>query len=106
MNPIPDEPKRLGFRGRPGNPQNCQKCLAKTRRGTLCQKPAERNVRTGKRKRCRLHGAKATGPRTPEGLARVIAASWKHGRRSKAYLQAKKALARRLEALEARKRGT
>jgi hypothetical protein len=35
----------------------------------------------GKR-RCRLHGGKSTGPRTPEGLERSRKAHWKHGRSS------------------------
>jgi len=29
--------------------------------------------------RCRMHGGKSTGPRTPEGLARSRRANWKHG---------------------------
>jgi hypothetical protein len=29
--------------------------------------------------RCRLHGGKSTGPRTPEGLERSRRANWKHG---------------------------
>jgi hypothetical protein len=29
--------------------------------------------------RCRLHGGKSTGPRTPEGLERSKRARWKHG---------------------------
>ena len=32
--------------------------------------------------RCRVHGGKSTGPRTPEGLARSRRANWKHGRYS------------------------
>ena len=56
------------------------RCLAKTRRGTLCQNPA-----IGGRSRCKLHGGLSTGPRTPAGKARVIAANTKHGRRSKAH---------------------
>ena len=32
--------------------------------------------------RCRMHGGKSTGPRTPEGLDRSRRANWKHGRRS------------------------
>jgi len=43
MSVISQEPKRPGFRGRPGNPKNCQKCLARTRRGTACQCPAGRS---------------------------------------------------------------
>jgi hypothetical protein len=58
-----------------------QRCRAKTRRGTPCQNPVVTN-----RNRCRMHGGKSTGPRTPEGRARVIAAHWKHGRRSRAHV--------------------
>ena len=50
------------------------RCLAKTRRGTLCQNPA-----IGGRNRCKLHGGRSTGPRTVEGKARTIAAHTKHG---------------------------
>ena len=42
-----------------------QRCEAKTRKGTACQKPPL----TGKA-RCRLHGGLSTGPKTPEGKAR------------------------------------
>jgi len=57
------------------------RCLAKTRRGTLCQNPA-----IGGRNRCKLHGGRSTGPRTEEGRARSIAAHTKHGRRSKDHV--------------------
>ena len=57
------------------------RCLAKTRRGTLCQNPA-----IGGRNRCKLHGGRSTGPRTAEGKARAMAAHTKHGRRSKAHV--------------------
>jgi len=30
--------------------------------------------------RCRMHGGKSTGPRTPEGLERSRKANWKHGK--------------------------
>src|SRR5919204_1713244 len=29
--------------------------------------------------RCKIHGSKSTGPRTPEGLERSRRANWKHG---------------------------
>ena len=32
--------------------------------------------------RCRMHGGKSTGPRTPEGLERSRKARWVHGERS------------------------
>ena len=34
-------------------------------------------------RRCRVHGGKSTGPRTPEGLERSRRARWKHGRYSR-----------------------
>ena len=69
-----------------------KRCLAKTRRATLCQKPATRG-----RGRCQLHGGKSTGPRTPEGKARSTAAHTKHGRRSKAYIEKGKAIRKELK---------
>jgi hypothetical protein len=64
-----------------------QRCLAKTRQGTPCQNPvvADRN-------RCRMHGGKSTGPRTPEGKARSIEAHTKHGRRSREHVEKVKAI--------------
>jgi hypothetical protein len=50
-------------------------CEAKTRSGTPCKTPSMKNGR------CRLHGGKSTGPRTPEGRARC--GNWKHGRYSR-----------------------
>ena len=58
-----------------------RRCGAKTRAGTPCQNPAIKE-----RSRCKLHGGKSTGPRTPEGKERSIAAHWRHGRRSKAHI--------------------
>jgi hypothetical protein len=29
--------------------------------------------------RCKVHGVKSTGPRTPEGLERIRRANWRHG---------------------------
>ena len=63
------------------------RCLAKTRRGTPCQNPVVTD-----RNRCRMHGGKSTGPRTPEGKARVAAAHTKHGRRSRAHVEKVKAI--------------
>ena len=67
-------------------PQNDIKiCRAKTRGGAPCQK-----YPIAGRTRCRLHGGLSTGPKTPEGKAACIAAHWKHGRRSKAHVEARK----------------
>jgi hypothetical protein len=56
-----------------------RRCGAKTRAGGACKNPAINN-----RSRCALHGGKSSGPKTPEGGARVAAVHWKHGRRSMA----------------------
>ena len=52
-----------------------QRCGATARRGTACQRPA--NKKNG---RCRLHGGASTGARTKEGLARISAANLRHGK--------------------------
>lgn len=56
-----------------GDPNSAPRCGAKTRKGTPCRAPAMANGR------CRMHGGKSTGPRTPEGLERSRKANWKHG---------------------------
>ena len=52
-----------------------QRCEARTRKGTLCQRPG-----TKKNGRCKLHGGRSTGPRTAEGTARLAASKTTHGR--------------------------
>ena len=59
------------------------RCLAKTRRGTKCQRAAYK--RNG---RCGLHGGLSTGARTLDGLKRISEANLKHGRRTKEKLAA------------------
>ena len=61
------------------------RCLAKTRRGTECQRAAYKH-----NGRCALHGGRSTGARTPEGLQRISEASLKHGRRTKEKLAAQR----------------
>ena len=63
------------------------RCLAKTRRGRLCQNPA-----IGGRTRCKLHGGRSTGARTEEGKARSIEAHRKHGGRSREHVEKIKAI--------------
>jgi acyl-CoA reductase-like NAD-dependent aldehyde dehydrogenase len=86
-----------GTRGILWGPESkVQRCLARTRRGTPCQRPAETNPLTGKRSRCRFHGGLA-GCRTAEGKARISAANTKHGRFTNAAKEKRK------EALEAKR---
>jgi len=62
-----------------------ERCGAKTRRDTECQRPAYK--RNG---RCGLHGGKSNGARTPEGLQRISAANLKHGRFTKEKMEAQR----------------
>ena len=57
-----------------GDPNTAPRCGARTRGGAPCRGPAIRG-----KARCRMHGGKSTGPRTPEGLERSRRARWKHG---------------------------
>jgi hypothetical protein len=50
------------------------RCEARTRRGTLCQRPG-----TKQNGKCRLHGGRSTGPKTEQGLARLTATKITHG---------------------------
>ena len=62
-----------------------QRCLAKTRSGTLCQSPAYKH-----NGRCRLHGGLSTGAKTSDGLQRISDANLKHGRHTKEKINAQK----------------
>lgn len=88
MNSVNHKPLiEVGRATRFGRDWPGKRCLAKTRRGTPCQKAALKG-----KARCRLHGGLSTGPRTPEGKARSIAAHTKHGRRSKAHVEKVRAI--------------
>ncbi len=72
---LPHEPLMSRSNGG-GDISGLTKCGAKTRQGTPCRQVAMRNGR------CRFHGGKSTGPKTPDGRARSRRANWKHGRYS------------------------
>ena len=76
-----------------------ERCLAKTRRGTACQKPPLRG-----KTRCKLHGGKSTGPRTEQGKARIAQAHFKHGRRSKEFVEQRAKIWAELREIERRMR--
>ena len=61
------------------------RCLARTRRGTECQRPAYKH-----NSRCALHGGLSTGARTQEGLQSISEANLKHGRYTKDKLEAQR----------------
>ena len=62
------------------------KCGAKTKRNehAPCRQPAMKNGR------CRMHGGKSTGPKTPEGKMRSALANTKHGRYTKSSMEENK----------------
>ena len=75
------------------------RCLAKTRKGTACQKPPLRG-----KTRCRLHGGLSSGPRTAEGRARIAQAHYRHGLRSKKFVEMRAKIWQELREIEARMR--
>ena len=74
-----------------------EKCLALTRRGTACQKLPLRG-----KSRCRLHGGLSTGPKTARGRAKIAQAHYKHGRRSKKFVEARAKIWAELRIIERR----
>ena len=68
----------IGLATRFGPEWEGQRCGARTRAETPCQRPAVKE--TG---RCTRHGGKSTGPRTEAGRARIAAAQTTHGRLTK-----------------------
>ena len=80
--------KTYGFETRFGPNWPGQRCLAKTRRGTACQRPAYKH-----NERCGLHGGLSTGAKTAEGLKRISDANLKHGLMTKDKLITQRQLA-------------
>ena len=81
----------------------CRQCTAKSKRtGVQCRGAAIKDSPTTK---CRAHGGKSTGPKTPEGRARIAAANTVHGNETRAKRHAHGQTVARLAALEALARG-
>jgi hypothetical protein len=80
-----------------GNPAGdylaAPRCGAHTRSGHSCRQPAMASP-GGSRGRCRMHGGRSTGARTPEGQARVRAARFVHGCRTAEIIDFRAAAAR------------
>ena len=62
-----------------------KRCLAKTRKGTPCQRPAFKH-----NGRCSLHGGLSTGAKTTDGLKKISDANLKHGKYTKDKLEAQR----------------
>ena len=74
-------------------------CLSETRMGTLCAKsPIKGKIR------CRLHGGLSTGPKIAEGKARIATAHFKHGQRSKRFVEMRAKIWKELREIKARMR--
>ena len=70
-----------------GGRVTCTQCNALSKRTRLrCQAPAIK----GKTK-CRFHGGRSTGSKTPEGKARQIEANTIHGRETRAIREERRA---------------
>ena len=99
---MTDRPHALGWRAHLDKAHAAPRCGAKRRDGGSCLSPGMPNGR------CRMHGGKSTGPRTPEGLERSRKARWRHGyysaeakatrRESRALIQALRYMIERLAA--------
>ena len=72
-----------------------QRCGARTRRGTKCQRPA--NKKNG---RGRLHGGASTGATSEAGLQKIHAANLRHGFRSRDFLEKRKRIWAQLREIE------
>ena len=76
----------------------CARCTAKSRQtGQQCSRPAVQGSKTHK---CDWHGALSTGPKTPEGKARSIAARTTHGQATNAVRREQSLASLRLAQLE------
>ena len=75
----------IGIQTRFGANWPGKRCLAKTRRGTECQRAAYKH-----NGRCALHGGRSTGPKTQRGLQHISEANLKHGRQTKDKLAAQR----------------
>ena len=81
-----------------GGSIHCPRCTAhSSRTGLQCGRPALRASTTQK---CQFHGGRGSGPRTPEGWARIAAARTISGFETKAARAERSAALARLSQLE------
>jgi hypothetical protein len=74
----------------------CRQCSAMSKRtGVQCRAPAIKN-----KTKCQMHGGKSTGPRTPEGRARIAAAHLVHGHETRQARAERRVELSRLAVLE------
>lgn len=81
-----------------GGSIRCLRCTARSSRtGLQCGRPALKSSRSQK---CQFHGGRSTGPKTPEGKARIAAAHTVHGRETKVVRAERSVASARLSRLE------
>jgi len=89
------EPHGNGWRAHLELAHAAPRCGARRKSDSrACRAPAMPNGR------CRLHGGKSTGPRTPKGLERSRRASWRHGHYSAEAKAARREASRQLRMLQ------
>ena len=71
------------------------RCHARTRKGSLCRKPALKG-----KNRCQLHGGKSTGARTAEGLQKLRDIHLVHGQRTRQAIEDHRRFMREIKRLE------
>jgi hypothetical protein len=72
----------------PGDPSKSPRCGAKSKRTGLPCRAAGIKKSPGVYGRCRVHGGRSTGPKTPEG--KKAASHQKHGKYSRAEIKRKR----------------
>lgn len=76
----------------------CHRCTAhSSRTGLQCGRPA---LRSSKTQKCERHGGRSTGPKTPEGKARIAELHTVHGQETRAKRTERSAASTRLSRLE------
>ena len=81
-----------------GGKIQCLRCTAHSRRtGFQCGRPA---LKSSKTQKCQYHGGRSTGPKTPQGKARIAAAHTVHGQETNVERAERSAASARLSRIE------
>ena len=81
-----------------GGKIKCLRCTAKSSRTKQqCGRPA---LKSSKSQKCQFHGGRSSGPKTPEGKARISASHTVHGEDSKSARTERSAASCRISRLE------
>lgn len=81
-----------------GGKIKCLRCTAKSSRTKQqCGRPA---LKSSKTQKCQFHGGRSSGPKTPEGKARIAASHTVHGEDSKSVRAERSAASGRISRLE------